>query len=342
MPSNAGPGLRLGYDSYTLNAYGWTAIQHLDYAARQKLDSVHLSDSYNYESLEPAYLQRVKDHAQRLGVTIDGGLGCICPSAGKYNTERFGDPVQWILKGLRANKAAGSNIMRCYLGTEVDRAGPIPIEQHMETTLKILKAVRTQALDLGVKIALENHGDMQARELRTLIEAAGTDFMGAVIDTGNAIKVAEDPMVVLEILAPRIILSHIKDFVIYEHPRGAATQLVALGEGTVDYVRFFERFRQLCPNVPVHVEMLTGGPPIVMPYLEPGFWKQFPKTNASEFAQVVALAKKGRPFMGTLLTSGAGQRHPEYTAALTEQRRIHLESSFEYARKVLKLGVRET
>src|SRR5690242_15315143 len=96
-------GIRLGYDSWTLNGYGWTAIQYLDYAAGQRLDAVQLSDLPNFESTDPAYLRTVKDHAARLGIQIDGGLGCICPTAANYRKEN-GDPVEWVRKGLRVNQ----------------------------------------------------------------------------------------------------------------------------------------------------------------------------------------------------------------------------------------------
>jgi hypothetical protein len=115
---------------------------------------------------------------------------------------------------------------------------------------------------------------------------------------------------------------------------------VALGDGSVDYAAFFERYRLLCPNCSVQLEILTGGAPQVIPYLEPAYWKAFPKTKASEFARFVALAKKGHPFMGSMLIGGRGQRPPEYVSALQAQKRIDLERSFEYAKKVLKLGLR--
>lgn len=334
-----GGGIRLGFDSWVFNGYGWTAIQYLDYAARQRLDTVQLSDLFNYESLEPAYLQKVKDHAARLGLVIDGGLGCICPTAGNWRKEN-GDPVQHVLKGLRANHAAGAKMMRAFLGGRAERTGAIPLEKHLETTVKILRAVRSAALDLGLKIGLETHGDLQAWEVRDLIEEAGKDFVGATIDTGNPVTLAEDPLLTLETLAPYALTTHIRDSVVFEHPRGAVYQWVALGEGSIDYVRFFERFRQLCPNVAAQLEILTGGPPRVLPYLEPDFWKAFPKTKASEFARFVALAKNGQPFTGSMVVAGRGQRPAEYEAALKEQQRIDLERSLEYAKKVLKLGLR--
>lgn len=334
-----GRGIRLGFDSWVFNGYGWTAIQYLDYAARLRLDTVQLSDLFNYESLEPAYLQKVKDHAARLGLVIDGGLGCICPTAGNWRKEN-GDPVEWVRQGLRANHAAGAKMMRAFLGGRAERTGAIPLEKHIETTVKILRSVRSEALDLGIKIGLETHGDLQAWEVRDLIEEAGKDFVGATIDTGNPVTLAEDPLLTLETLAPYALTTHIRDSVVFEHPRGAVYQWVALGEGSIDYVRFFERFRELCPNVAAQLEILTGGPPRVVPYLEPDFWKAFPKTKASEFARFVALAKKGQPFAGSMVVAGRGQRPAEYEAALKEQQRIDLERSLEYAKQTLKLGLR--
>ncbi|MCW5983433.1 MAG: sugar phosphate isomerase/epimerase [Bryobacteraceae bacterium] len=339
LAANAAGGIRLGFDTWTLHDYGWTAIDFLDYADQQRLDTVQLSDLFNYASLDPAYLRKVKERAETLGVTIDGGLGCICPTARNYRQE-YGDAVEYLRKGLRANSAAGARCMRCYLGGEPERRGPLPLGRHIEATVKALRAVRSEALDLGVMIAVENHGDLQAWELRNLIEEAGKEFVGACLDTGNPLSVIEDPMTALETLGPYVVTTHVKDFAVFEHPRGAAAQGVALGEGSIDYPRFFERFRQLCPRSAAQLEILTGGPPRVVPYLEPEFWRAFPSARASEFARFVALARQGRPFMGSMMIAGPGSRPPEYDAAVKKQQQVDLERSFEYARKVLGLGIR--
>lgn len=335
----AGDGIRLGFDSYTLRAFEWKDVQFLDYAAQQRLDTVQLSDLLDFASIDPVHLRKVKDHAERLGITIDGGLGCICPTAVGYHHEE-GDPAQYILRGLRACQAVGATCMRCFMGDATERRGTVPLEQHVEMTVKILRSVRSRALDFGVRIAVENHGDLQAWEMRNLIEEAGKDFVGSCLDTGNPITVIEDPLISLEKLAPYVITTHVRDSVVFEHPRGAVTQWVALGDGSLDYVRFFERFRQLCPYAAVQLEILTGGLPRVVPYLEPDFWAAYPKAKASEFARFVALAREGHPFMGSMLIAGPGQPRAEYQTALKEQKRIDLERSFEYARNVLGLGIR--
>ena len=87
--------------------------------------------------------------------------------------------------------------MRCYMGTRDNRRTQLPLEAHIENTVKVLRAVRSQAVDAGVRIGVENHaGDMQAREVKGLIEAAGKDFVGSCLDTGNPMWVAEDPAAV--------------------------------------------------------------------------------------------------------------------------------------------------
>jgi sugar phosphate isomerase/epimerase len=332
--------IKLGFDSYSIRAFEWKAIALLDYAASLKLDSLQLSSLGDYESLDPAYLQKVKDHAARTGISLDTGIGCICPSSTAYNRQE-GEAAEYLTRGLRVAKAVGATVMRCYMGTRADRHTALPIEGHIENTIRVLRSVRAQALDLGVRIAVENHaGDMQAREVRTLIEESGKDFVGSNLDTGNPLWVVEDPFVTLEILGPYVLTTHIRDSAIFEHPRGAAAQWVALGDGSLDFVRFMDRYRKMCPAAAMQLENITGRPPEVLPYLEPDFWKAFPKMPAWELARFLSLAKSGRPFMGSMVIGGSSGNSPVIQAALNEQQRVDLERSLEYAKKKLGVGIR--
>ena len=337
--SYAAEGIRLGFDSFSIRAFEWKAIQMLDYAAGLKLDTVNLSSLGDYENLEPAYLQRVRDHAARLGLEIDAGVGSVCPSSKSYD-KRQGDAVEYVRKGLRVGHAVGSRVMRCFLGNAADRRDIVPIEAHMENTIKVFRAVRSEALDLGVRIALENHaGDLQAREVKTIVEEAGKDFVGVCLDTGNAITALEDPVLTLEVLGPYTLTTHVRDAAVYEHPRGAVVQFVALGDGSVDLPRFAQLYRQLCPNAAIQLEILTGRKPEVFPYLDADFWKPFPKTPAAEFVRFVAMAKRGRPFVGNMVIA-EGRPGPILSAALKEQQMADLERSLEYAKKTLDFGIR--
>jgi sugar phosphate isomerase/epimerase len=333
--------VRLGFDTYSIRAFKWKAMQLLDYAAGLKLDTIQFSNLEDYAGLDAAYLASVKDRAAKLGIVVDGGMGCICPLSSSWES-KFGDPKENILRGLRVAKAVGATSMRCYQGKREDRRGKLPLEALMENTIQLFRSVRSEAQDLGVRIALENHaGDMQAHEVRTIIEESGKDFVGSCLDTGNPMWVMEDPLVSLEVLAPYVVTTHVRDSVVYEHARGAAAQWVALGDGTIDLRKFVARFRALCPKANMQLEIITGRPPDVLPYLEPDFWKAFPKAKASEFARFVALAKAGHPFSGFMVVEdGVKEPLPEFRAALREQQRVDLERSLEYAKKVLDVGVR--
>jgi len=333
--------VRLGFDTYSIRAFKWKAAQLLDYAAGLKLDTIQFSSLEDYASLDKPYLESVKDRAARLGIAIDGGMGCICPLSASWEA-KFGDPKENILRGLRVANAVGATSMRCYQGKKEDRRGKLPLEALMESTIKLFRSVKSEAQDLGVRIALENHaGDMQAHEVRSIIEESGKDFVGSCLDTGNPMWVMEDPLVSLEVLAPYVVTTHVRDSVVYEHARGAAAQWVALGDGTIDLRKFVARFRVACPKANMQLEIITGRPPDVLPYFEPDFWKAFPKAKASEFARFVALAKTGHPFSGFMVVEdGVKEPLPEFKAALREQQRVDLERSLEYAKKVLDVGVR--
>lgn len=329
--------IRLGFDSYSIRDFHWHDMQLLDYAASLKLDTIQLSGLHDYESLEPEHLAKVKDHAARVGIAIDAGMGCICPVSKSWNPSE-GNPTESLLKGLRVAHAVGAPSMRCYLGANADRPN---LERCMEATIQALRSVRAQALDLGVRIAIENHsGDMQAREVKTLIEEAGKDFVGSCLDSGNPMWVVEDPLVTLETLGPYVVTTHIRDSAVCEHPRGASAQWVVLGDGSVNFHRFVELYRKVCPNAAMQLEIITGRPPTVLPYLEDDFWKVFPHTPAWEFARFVELAKGGHPYLGPMVIGGPGEQSAAIKAALKEQQRTDLERSLEYAKKVLGVGVR--
>jgi sugar phosphate isomerase/epimerase len=338
----SGEGIRLGFDTYSIRALGWKDIQYLDYAASLHLDNVQLSSLNDYESLDPAHLKKVRDYAERLGITIDAGTGCICPLSKSWG-KHTGTGPEAVLEGLKVAKAVGARVMRCVQGSLADRRNDqTPLEACMEETIRVFRAVRSQALDLGVKIALENHaGDMQAREVLTIIQESGPEFVGSCLDTGNPIWVMENPLVTMEVLGPHVLTTHVRDTAVFDHPRGAAGQWVALGDGNVDLRQIVSLHQQLCPKAAMNLEIITGRPPDVLPYREQSFWKYFPKTLASEFVRFVELARTGRPFMGAMVVEDvAGHRTPEIEAALHQQQRVDLERSLEYAKKELGVGIR--
>jgi sugar phosphate isomerase/epimerase len=277
-----------------------------------------------FDSLKEGYLKDVRNQAGDLGIEVQVGTGGICPSSSKFD-DRWGTAEELLALTIKVAQVMGSDAARCYLGHAKDRSSDGGIEARIEDTVAVCKKVRSRALDAGVKIAVENHaGDLQAWELATLIEAAGTEYVGATIDSGNATWTLEDPLQNLEILGKYAVSSGIRDSMVWENEDGAKVAWTAMGEGCVDLKRYMERWAALCPEVPVQLEIISGfSKPFA--YLNEEFWEPYQKVRAPEFAKFVALSKKGKEI-------------PDGNAGDKAYQLAELERSIKYSKEVLGLG----
>lgn len=294
IPSAAQAPVRLGIDLFSIRSQNWTAFQYLDYAAKQGARTVHFSEIRFIGSLEDDHLRQVRQYAERLGVEIELGMRSICPSSKAFDPKQ-GTAQEQIARMLHAAKTAGSPIVRCFLGTSADRPTPGGIDARIDDTIKVLRSMRGQITDSGLKIAIENHaGDMQARELRRLIEESGKEFVGACLDSGNPLWAIEDPHLTLETLHPYVLTSHIRDTAVWRVPEGAAVQWVRMGDGNIGIDRYVRKYAELCPGKALSLEIIVTQPRI-FPYLTPSFWGSYRTTPAWEFSRFLALADKGAP-----------------------------------------------
>jgi len=184
-----------------------------------------------------------------------------------------------------------------------------------------------------------------ARELRTLVETAGPDYVGVCLDTGNPAYAAEDPVVSTEILAPYIIATQVRDTRVWSVAEGAMAQWTPMGEGTVDMYRIRDLLIEHAPHVAFNLEIITGSEPRLIPYADSNsdFWRAYPDMLARDFVRFVALAQRGKAEPLEQLTLPQGAREPVAGSpgdALRQQQRRHFEESVAYARGTLGLGER--
>lgn len=325
MPLPAAAKPKFGIDLFSIRSSGWTPFQYLDYCAGWKATVVHFSEIRFIGSLEDANLKQVRAYAEKLGIEIEIGMRSICPTSKAFDPKQ-GSAEEQLTRMIRAANIAGSKLVRAFLGTMADRTGDIPIEGHIENAAKVLRAVRSRAIDADVKIAIENHaGDMQGRELRMLIEAAGPDFVGACIDSGNPLWTIEDPHVTLDQLAPYVLTSHIRDSIVWRVPQGAAVRWVPMGEGNVDIDGYVRKFVERCPGKALSLEIIVT-PPRIFPYLDPKFWDGYRNVPAWQFARFLAIAERGKP-----------SEAPPKPADVAAREREHLEASIRYTYRLLGL-----
>src|SRR4051812_169234 len=322
--------IKLGLDNFSVRDLKWKVPALIDYAASLKTDSLFITDLGPFEKTDDAYLRDIRKMAEDKGLQIHLGSWSICPTSKAFR-KTWGTAEEHLALGIRMAKALGSPVFRVVLGTNDDRKTEGGIEARIADTVKVLKAKRSEAVDAGVKIAVENHaGDMQSWELVTLIEAAGKDYVGANIDSGNACWTMEDPLENLEILGPYVVTTSLRDSMVWESPDGAVIQWTAMGDGIVDFKTYFKRFAELCPGVPVHIETISGFPKNV-DYFKKDFWKVYPKARASDLAKFVALAKKGKAI--------PPHRSPD-AKAKQDYEKSEIERSMKYCQNVLGLGLR--
>jgi 3-oxoisoapionate decarboxylase len=289
--------IRIGIDLYSLRSQGWNAFECLEYCAAQGVTVVHFSEPGFLGGLEPAHLRQVREAAQRLGLELEIGMLSICPSSKLFDPSQ-GTAEEQLSRMIDAACVTGSPIVRAVMGNRGDRRGELPIEAHIENTVRVLRALRSRAEDAGVRIAMENHGgDMRAVELKTLIEEAGVGFVGACLDSGNLPMTLDVPLAGLEMLAPYVLTSHVRDSRIWRSRRGAAVQWVPMGEGNVSICQYLCRYLQLCPGRTISIEMIRIKPRC-LDFMEPEFWPAFGSVTGEELARYLALAEKGQPPVG--------------------------------------------
>jgi sugar phosphate isomerase/epimerase len=315
--------VKLGIDLFSLRSQKWTPLQYLDYCAERKVQVVHFSEIRFLGSLEAENLLAVRRRAAERGLQIEIGMTSICPDSKMFNPA-FGSAEQQLTKMIAAAKTIGSPIVRAVLGSADDRKNGA-IDVRIDQVVQVLHKVRSRALDAGIKIAIENHaGDMQARELKRLVEQAGRDFVGVCLDSGNPLWTIEDPHLTLEVLHPYVLTSHVRDSRVWNVPQGAAVTWVQMGRGNVDIDSYVRKYIELCPGKALSLESIVFGPR-VLSYRDPAFWGAYRNTPAWEFERYREIAERGKPYQG----------EPWETADEAARERAALDESLAYTKTLV-------
>ena len=95
-------------------------------------------------------------------------------------------------------------------------------------------------------------------------------------------------------MGPYAATTSLRDSAIWLSENGVTVQWTAMGRGNVDWVRYFDRFRELCPNVPVHIETISGFNREI-PFLTEEFMTQFADMNAGTLSRYIKWARTGNP-----------------------------------------------
>ncbi len=328
------PKIPLGLCNHSLRSSKLNAQQLIQYAIEHQLDSVMLNTFKPFQSLEESHLLHLKQLADSHYISLYIGAGSISEDTKAYK-DTYGSAKGSLLEGIRVAKILGSPTVACRIGNIDDRYHKDGIKGHMKVVTEVMQSTREEALDAGIKFAIENHaGDLRAEEILEIVEETGTDICGILYDPANAVWVLEDPMQTLQKLKKYIICTSVRDVIVWQTEDGAKYQCKAVGEGILDFKKYAKVLAKNCPGVPIHVESISNAV-IDLPFKTKDFLKGFPDVTQAEIDEFSKLASKGKPQEIVTLTKGESKKDFDIKLQV-----IEVQKSFTYLRNHCNVGLK--
>jgi sugar phosphate isomerase/epimerase len=144
-----------------------------------------------------------------------------------------------------------------------------------------------------VPLAIENHKDWTADELAAIVKSRDSRWLGVCLDTGNNIALLDDPMAVIETLAPYAVCTHVKDMGVAPAPDGFLLSEMNFGTGMLDMRRIVQTIRAARPDTRLTLEMITRDP-LKVPCLTDAYWATFPDRNGRYLARTLRLVHESQ------------------------------------------------
>lgn len=150
-----------------------------------------------------------------------------------------------MLQSLQHSRWIGADVMRVVGSSLLFRHEPHG-PQIDRLTRMFSSAVR-EAEKFGIRLAVENHIDFTADEMLELLTNVNSPYLGMNFDTGNFVRLLDDPIKGMEKLAGYVYATHIKDLKIQ---RGVAPDewyffsSTPVGDGIVDNHRLAQLLHQ--------------------------------------------------------------------------------------------------
>jgi sugar phosphate isomerase/epimerase len=106
-------------------------------------------------------------------------------------------------------KEIGADVMRVVGSSLMFRHEPHGPQ--VKALAKMFKKAVKVAKEYNVKLAVENHIDFTSDEILQLLEMVDSEYFGLNFDTGNFLRLLDDPIKGMEKLAPYVLATHVKD-----------------------------------------------------------------------------------------------------------------------------------
>lgn len=243
--------LKVGIDSYSYHRFfgevypqqtepdnSLSTMEFLERAHELGVAGVSLESCF-IESFDSDYLKELKAALDEYDFDRVWAWGHPDGLEAGQNEEALDDMIGHI----EYAKAIGADIMRVVGSSLAFRNQPHGPQ--LKKLRKMFKKAVKVAEDMDVKLAVENHFDYNADEYLALLEDIDSPYFGLTFDTGNFMRMLDEPVTAMEKLGEYVYATHIKDLKIT--PGVAADEWfffssVAVGDG---YINMNKLARQL-------------------------------------------------------------------------------------------------
>ena len=239
--------MKVGIDSYCYHRYfgevypeqkepprRWTLEDFLDRAKQLEVNGVSLESCFIPQREDPGYLSSIKERLDDYGFDRVYAWGHPDGLEGGKNESEYGEMV----KSFEHAKQVGAKVMRVVGSSLMFR-----FEDHQEQIRRLTKRFKEAAKvasDYGIKMAVENHIDFTSDEIPQLLEAVDSPYLGLNFDTGNFLRLLDDPIKGMEKLATHTLATHIKDLKINKNAAADDWYFFSttpVGDGVVDNLK---------------------------------------------------------------------------------------------------------
>jgi len=264
--------VRVGIDSYSYHRrYGevragesaapgapWPLVPApvLEHARRLGVDDLFLETCYlpEPETIEAPMLDAG-------GVRVGFSWGHPWPEGAFHGLDGGRTPAaeDHLARWIAAAARLGHPVMRITLGSPASR-GTEPAAVLVERLVAPTRRAAERAAAVGVRLAIENHGDLRAQDVLEVIERTGATNLGVTLDNVNLVRVGDDMLEGTRALASRTLLVQLKDHPPTPDPTvWGGPVSVALGEGVAPLDAILAILADAGFDGPVCVELASLG-----------------------------------------------------------------------------------
>ena len=196
----------------------------IEETARLGLSVLQICDYPAIESQGTAELQGTRDFARDRGVTLELGTK--------------GVSVERLRLYLRLAEELDAGLVRTMFVSADHHPTLFEAEYNLREVLPEFEAV-------GVTIAVETYEQVPTRAVMDIVERINSANLGICLDPGNVVAALENPRELIDLVAPRVVNLHIKDFAFTRKDDwvGFTFSGCPLGEGLLDYDYMVEKVR---------------------------------------------------------------------------------------------------